>query len=104
VAASFRTVTGHVTQDIKLILFSPDAFKSAQQVVGIEDSESTRAFRQRSKDLLIGRSGRWELRHDRARLIVRRIVVIGGWVVTSTARAAAGVAGPSLSFPPRLDC
>src|SRR5256885_8442514 len=39
---------------------SPDALESTQQIVGIENGETARSFRQRSQDLLVGRSRRWE--------------------------------------------
>src|SRR5713226_10526476 len=69
VAASFRRVARHVTQDVELVLLSPDALESAEQVVGVENGETARSFRQSSQDLLVGRSRRWKWRHDGPRLV-----------------------------------
>jgi len=40
-------------------LFTSDAVEPSEEIVGVENRESARSFRQRSQDLLVGRSRRW---------------------------------------------
>jgi len=75
------------TPGCKLVLLSSNAFESTQQVVGIENRESARSFRQRRKDLLVGRSRRWEWRHDSPRLVVGRVAKIIGAKIVPAATA-----------------
>src|SRR5260370_40892781 len=94
VAASFRGVSRHVPETLELVLLPSDAIESPEQIVRVENRKAPGSFRQRRQDLLIGRSRWWECRHDRPRLVVRRIVVIG----RRTAGTAAGApTSPTLS-------
>src|ERR1700719_1629779 len=95
-ATPFRRIARHVPQDVELVLLSPDAFESTQQVVGVENRESARSFRQRSQDLLVGRSRRWEWRHDSPRLVVGQIVkIIGASIVPAATTGPASRATAS---------
>src|SRR5260370_11239867 len=88
VAASLRSVAGHIPQDVKLVLFPPDALEPGEQVIGVENREATRSFGQRSQNLLIGGYGRRERRDDCPRLVVRRVVEIVGSRIAPAARTA----------------
>src|SRR5207245_1781194 len=92
VAAAFRRVRRHVSQNVKFILLPTDALQAAEQIVGIEDRESACSFREGSKNLLIRRSRSWKLRHDRSRPVKRRVVVIGTGIEAPAARASASSA------------
>src|SRR6266481_4744969 len=96
VAAAFRRVRRHVSQNVKFILLPTDALQAAEQIVGIEDRESACSFREGSKNLLIRRSRSWKLRHDRSRPVKRRVVVIGTGIEAPAAGASASsAAGPT---------
>src|SRR5260370_24517894 len=95
--ASLRGVAGHIPQDVKLVLFPPDALEPGEQVIGVENCESARSFGQRSQNLLIGGYGRRERRDDCPRLVVRRVVEIVGSRIAPAARTA--IRAPSRAAP-----
>src|SRR5262249_44007906 len=81
---------------------------AAEQIIGIEDGESARAFRERREDLLIRGRGWRERRNNHARLGVDRIVGVegdvataGGSATTSSATRIPGPAGSRLPAPAR---
>src|SRR5207245_717657 len=75
---------------VELVLFAPDALESSQQIVGVENRETTGSLRQSCKNLLVGGCRRRKLRHDAARLAIGRVVEIG--VRHSAASASASCA------------
>src|SRR6266851_7965008 len=96
-AAPFRRVSGHVPENVELVLLPSDAIESPKQIVGVENRKAAGSFRQRCQYLLVGRSRWWKCWHDCPRLVVRRIVVIGRRTTGTTAGASTSPTSSSTS-------
>src|SRR5260221_414634 len=66
----------NIAEQIKFILIARDPLESTEQVIGVVDGETPRALCKRLQDLLIGGGRRRHLGQDRARRIVRIVVVV----------------------------
>src|ERR1700733_9682651 len=97
VAASFSGNCGLVTEKGVLILVLCDFLETAQQIIGIEDNESSGAIGELIKNLLVVRGAGRKLRNDLTRLRVRIIEagIVSRAAGSTTSRAAAGFAAAS---------
>src|SRR5580692_8499885 len=98
VAASFSGNCGLVTEKVVLILVLCDFLETAQQIIGIEDNESSGAIGELIKNLLVVRGAGRKLRNDLTRLRIRIIeagIIISGAAGSTTSRASAGFAAAS---------